>query len=321
MSAAPTRHKSELTFETKRLRGLGWTTFVPRTAKPPVIDGKLDDWPADAEWVAIDGRIVPSRGWAGPAPSSDADLSARVAFAWDERFFYLAAQVRDDERAAKSDSKKWGTPWEHDGLVVLFTPPRWLTDSRRSTGVAPLEAVFGLNYHSPGARPRGLPGASRYAVQDTPGGYALEAAIEVATLGWKPAEVGDRFPFSLILVDHDPSQPSAERFAQYGWNYGPGSAAGKGEARLTGDKDGAGELIAVRPEVSLGAPLRVIGTVDVQSRATLAAIEVLSQAMGRAVRSFDANLRFDQPGRFQVVGELPVTGLEPGPYRLRIRWE
>jgi len=123
-SIAPKAEKAEPSFQTKRIRGLEWTTFVPHVAKPPVIDGELDDWPTDAEWTVIDGRLVPSRGWAGPAPGSDADLSARVAFAWDERFFYVAAHVRDDERAAKSDSKKWGTPWEHDGLVVLFTPPR-----------------------------------------------------------------------------------------------------------------------------------------------------------------------------------------------------
>jgi len=318
--ASPTP-KAELSFQTKRIRGLEWTTFVPHVAKPPVIDGKLDDWPTDAEWIVLDGRLVPSRGWAGPAPGSDADLSARVAFAWDERFFYVAAHVRDDERAAKSDSKKWGSPWEHDGLVVLFTPPRWLTESRRSAGVAPLEVVFGLNYHSLGSRPRELPGASRYAVQDTPDGYALEASIELATLGWRPAEVGDRFPFSLILVDHDPSQPSGERFAQYGWNYGPGSAAGKGEARLMGSASAAGELIVEHQEMPPGAPARFVGTADVKRPAVLRAVDVLGQGTGQVVRSYEAGQRFDQPGRFQMTVQLPLNGLGPGSYRLQMRWE
>ena len=305
----------------KRHRGLEWTTVVHPPTGTISVDGKLTDWPAAAKWpIAIDGTIPPGHGWASPKPASDADLSARVAVAWDKQNLYVAARVRDDDRAKKTDDKKWSSPWSHDGLVVQMNPPGWLTGSHRSVGLSPKSVSFGLNYCSPGAKPRTLPQGGRYAVKDTADGYVLEGAISFESLGWKPARAGDRFPFALILVDRDPAKPAGLKFDQYGWNYGPGSMAGMGEVRLLGAKPVAGELIAERERIAPGRPIRYVGTIDAVAPSAIQAIDVVRLADGQTVATFPVGRRLDQPGRYSLVGELPVKALETGRYGLTLRW-
>jgi len=125
---------------------------------------------------------------------------------WDPGFLYVAAAVRDDERRPKTNNRKWGGPWSHDGLVVQVNSPRWLADSCRGQDAVPASVSFGLNHYSKNATARELSHDSRYVVVDTDDGYRLEAAISFQALGWTPARDGDRFGFALILVDHNPGQ-------------------------------------------------------------------------------------------------------------------
>jgi len=64
-----------------------------------------------------------------------------------------------------------------------------------------------------------------------------------------------------------------------------------------------------------------VGTVDVKRAAVLRAVDVLGQGTGQVVRSYEAGQRFEQPGRFQMTLQLPLKGLGPGSYRVRMRWE
>jgi hypothetical protein len=158
-------------------------------------------------------------------------------------------------------------------------------------------------------------------VNDTADGYTLEAAISFASMGWKPAEVGDRFPLGLILVDVDPHKPGGQQFDQYGWNYGPGSTAGTGEARLMGAEPAAGEIIAERETLTPGAPLRYVGTIDAQGPATLQSLEVAPAGGGAAVASFALGKAIAAPGRHRVWGQLPLPALPAGQYEVRMVWK
>ncbi len=307
-------------FDLKQQRGTEWTAFVPGAAKAPKIDGNLGDWQMDKAFV-IDGSIVPERGWAAPGPESDADLSAQVAMSWDDKNLYLAAVVRDDLKTPHAENDAWGTPFGCDSLVVSIVPPGWLTLGGRSEGPAPLTVMYGLSYYSPGAPGRPLGADCSYAVTDTQDGYAIEAALSFASMGWKPAMVGDRFPLGLILVDVDPGKPGGKVFDQYGWNFGPGSTAGTGEARLMGAGAAAGEVIPERETLAPGAPIRYVGTIDAQGPVTLEAIEVVPLGGGAAVASFDLNRALPGAGRYRLWGQLPLPELPPGRYDLRMVWE
>jgi len=311
----PPRRDGLETCDVKRQRGLEWTTFVTRAAKPVKLDGDLDDWPRLA--ITIDGRIPAGHGWATPKPEGDADLSGKVGLAWDERFLYVAARIRDDDRMPKTDDKKWAGPWSHDGLVLLVHPPGWLTGSHRSSGLSPRELAFGLNYCSPKADPRPLGGEARYAVRDTTDGYTLEAALPIERFGWAPARPGDRFPFALILVDRDPGKAPGRQFDQYGWNFGTGSTAGMGEARLLGAESLAGEIIPEGDTFVVGQEIRYVGTVDVRRPGMLEAINVVPLGKDRPVRRITVRHRFREAGRYRLIGDLSVGRLKPGRYECR----
>jgi hypothetical protein len=306
-------------FEMEQLRGNQWTVFVPPVKQSPQIDGNLAEW--DKLPIVLDASFVPQRGWASPSPEGDADLSAQVAVSWDDKYLYLAAQVRDDEKTSHADQDRWGSPYGCDSLVVNISPPGWLASGVRSQGPASLQVSYGLSYYSPGTQPRPLRPDCSYAVSDAADGYTLEAAISFASMGWKPAEVGDRFPLGLILVDVDPHKPGGQQFDQYGWNYGPGSTAGTGEARLMGAGPAAGEIIAEYETLIPGAPLRYVGTIDAHGPATLQAVEVVPAGGGAAVVSFELGKPIAARGRYRVWGQLPLSALPEGKYKARMVWK
>lgn len=307
--------------DVQRTRGLEWTTMVTRRRTEVRVDGLLDEWPAPAEWpIRLDDSIPPGHGWATPKPEGPADLSARVVVSWDETFLYVAAKVRDDDLAAKTDEDRWGSPWEHDGLVVQINAPGWLTGGRRSVGPVPESVTFGLNYASADAAPRELAAGSRYAVRNTEDGYVVEAAIAFEAMGWRPARIGDRFPFTLILVDRDPHKPAGRQFDQYGWNFGAGSTAGMGEIRLLADGNAAGELIPEHRTIHAGQPIRYVGTVDARCPAVIKAIELVRQSDAKTMARYDVGRQLPESGRYRLMGELPATRLEPGRHELRLVW-
>jgi hypothetical protein len=317
----PGASAAETLFDVKQLRGNEWTVFVPRAEKTPRVDGSLSGWAMDKAPIVMDGSFVPQRGWAAPPPERDAQLSGRVALSWDDKYLYLAAIIRDDDKTPHGAKDAWGTPFGCAGLVVNVSPPGWLTSGARSPGPAPLEVMYGLSYYSPGGSPRPLAPDCKYAVADTKDGYTIEAQISFASMGWTPAEVGDRFPLGLILVDEGRHRPAGHQFHQYGWNYGPGSTAGTGEARLLGAGPAAGEIIPERDSVAPGAPLRYVGTIDAQAAATLQALEVAPVGGGAPVATFALGRTLPGAGRYRLWGQLPLPELPPGRYEVRMVWK
>jgi len=325
VAAAPQRKRAVITearptCDIKWQRGLEWTAFIHCVQRVPQIDGVLADWKdISAERISINASIIPHRGWVAPSPASDADLSGSVWLSWDATSLYLAAEIKDDDLMAPAESGKWGSPFGHDSLVVNVKSPPWLTSGGRSSGLGPADAGFGLSFYAKGQSPRPLGDTARYVARRTKTGYTIEASLPFGLLGWKPADVGDRFPLGLILVDIDPSKPGGERFDQYGWNFGPGSWAGMGEVRLI-DKVGAaaGELIPASDTLLPSGLLQYVGSVDVSAPCTLKSIQVVRKATGAVAATHELNQKLDKPGRYSIVGQIPLPGLGEGEYHLRL---
>lgn len=73
------------------------------TARPPVIDGKMDDaaW-AEAPWTK---DFVDIEGDAKPKPR----FRTRAKMLWDDKYFYVAAEMEEPH--------VWGTLTEHDSVI------------------------------------------------------------------------------------------------------------------------------------------------------------------------------------------------------------
>ena len=91
---------------------------IAEYAKPGAIkiDGNLDDW-AGAAWIDLKEKQVYDAAqaqWGG-----EDDVSARVAFAYDEQSIWIAARVVDDVLAGNGSGQ---FIWQNDCLQVAFDP-------------------------------------------------------------------------------------------------------------------------------------------------------------------------------------------------------
>ncbi len=84
-------------------------TLVPVSAfaTPPVIDGKLDEWPKEGFYTfdRLDSHL-----WRGPQ-----DLTVRCSFRFDAAALYVAVWVRDDDH---QQDKPVNQAWQEDSLQV-----------------------------------------------------------------------------------------------------------------------------------------------------------------------------------------------------------
>jgi Carbohydrate family 9 binding domain-like len=144
-----------------------------RIAKPPTIDGKLDEWSAIPA-LRADSQKQFLRGvglWQGP----DVDSHA-VQLTWDQDNLYLAASVRDPEHVQRY---KLSEVWHDDALWIYLINN---ADAQR------LSAKFTLAQTPDGPQvwdwinSRFVAGATM-AWTATKGGYIYEAAVPWKSLG------------------------------------------------------------------------------------------------------------------------------------------
>jgi hypothetical protein len=261
-------------------------------------------------------------GWKNPPPEGDADLSAEVYLWWDDKgYLYLSAYVTDDELAPTTGQTHWGSPFAYDGVVVLITPPVWLTSGPRATGPVAEQVTFGLSYYSPETDPRPLPGRSTYSsyvAGKSARGYDVEAAISFAALGFRPA-VGDRFPLMLILVDHDPQKPAPQRFHQYGLPTQGSDPRHAAQARLLSAEGWGADLVLDTDSAPAGGAIHCVGTIDVFSQpVTISGLELVSTPNGKLIQRVPCSKTLAPGRRYRMLGtvQLPPE-LPPGRYDLR----
>ena len=119
----------------------------------------------------------------GPKPDNESDLSADVWVAWDEEYFYLYAEVKDDVVRVASTVRPW-----NDCIELKFDPDPskkpliGIVNARLSAlDTADAASTQGVDNLYPErdsflSRKAAVPG--NYARRKTPEGYALELRLE-----------------------------------------------------------------------------------------------------------------------------------------------
>jgi len=210
---------------------------VPRLEQPATIDGDLSEWKyhafTDGLWDIARLRQAP---WYDPAinrltrhgneSSIEEDLAARYFIAWDERFLYLGAEVKDnvnDVSDPAHEPKRW---YFKDAICWFIEAPR--TAAAKKFGEADNAFCFLIDVSKPayGAwwRHGGggktyieepiPPDAVQYSIRMDPqkrgtGDFILEARIAMApTLGasspqWHAPRAGDVYGLEIVHTDPD----------------------------------------------------------------------------------------------------------------------
>lgn len=169
---------------------------VPVGGSAPVVDGDLSDWP-DTPPIVIDGADQISRNFGEWSPD---DASARVRLALVGGVLYVAADVSDDDPMHNPHPAK--AMYKGDALELYLgvagPTNRSVLDKavEFQIGLAPVTedgrpAVFQFHKDEPVAD-------ARIAARRTGRGYALEAAIPLASLG---VDVDKLAPGHLIGLD------------------------------------------------------------------------------------------------------------------------
>lgn len=179
------------------------------------IDGQKDPWysrcttPEEGYLHLSPSDFIPL---SGPKPNSDADLSADIWMAWDETYFYLYAEVKDDVVHVGSSVRPW-----NDCIELKFDPDplqRPLTgivnarlsalDSADAAGMPGVDNLYPErdSLLSPDAS-----SPAHYARRRTRDGYALELRLRWEWITCHnrhvhPA-VGQRFGLAVNIHDND----------------------------------------------------------------------------------------------------------------------
>jgi Domain of unknown function (DUF1083). len=170
-----------------------------RFATPPVVDGKLDEW-GDANRFDLINNAV-----------AGGDGSANIYTGWDENFFYIAADVRDNEVINKNrgdtntlyrgDSLEIfisGTPKE-GGLKQLEPDDYQLMASPTSADGQPKLVMVVDQF---GGKVAPVEGA-KFATTITSRGWTAEIGIPLSALQNFPRAAGGRGAFDIKMNDAD----------------------------------------------------------------------------------------------------------------------
>src|SRR5213592_3154764 len=142
---------------------------VPRLERPPVIDGDLSEWKyvaftdglwdilrlRQAQWYdpsinrLTDHGIAPtvSAGNGLKEPPPEEDLQARYYTAWDEKYLYLGAEVKDnvnDVTDPQHEPKRW---YYKDAICWFIEAPR--EDTAKKFGVGDNAFCFVIDARKP----------------------------------------------------------------------------------------------------------------------------------------------------------------------------
>jgi len=160
-----------------------------RLLAPPIIDGKLSDWPA-AESVGLDrysaytfvGRI-----------DDTTDLSSLIRSGWDEQSVYFAIQVTDDVVIGADSTDVWRDDGVELGLDGLNDDYPWGSDDHQYTIVVDGRLAD-----------RGTATSDiTAAIFEYEGGYDIEVSIPMSKLRSGSPVSGTMMGFTIGIHDDD----------------------------------------------------------------------------------------------------------------------
>lgn len=108
------------------------TLTIPRSKKPVVMDGKPIDWD-DAVSFPMNHPyfVMPQATGRGPLWSGPDDLSAKIYMKWDDKAFYFAADVVDNEHLQNATE---GMMWSQDSIYFGALMREGKVDARYEMG-------------------------------------------------------------------------------------------------------------------------------------------------------------------------------------------
>ena len=211
---------------------------IPLLEKAPKIDGDLGDWKDyayhDGVWDIyrvmhapwFDGgarnRLTDHSSFTGkPEPRPEDDLAARYYMAWDAKYIYLGAEVRDnvnDVKDPKHEDKRW---YFKDAICWFIEAPRDAKSEKFGEGDNAFCFVIDKSRPRYGAWWRHgdatrtyieepIPaGAVEYAIRMTGrgGDFVLEARVEMAATfaksdaKWHAPRVGDEYSVEIVHTE------------------------------------------------------------------------------------------------------------------------
>ena len=179
------------------------------------IDGRKDAWYAQCttpneSFVHLShADFVPL---SGPKPDGESDLSADVWLAWDERYFYFYAEVKDDIVRVGNPVRPWNDcielkfdpdPSKHT-LVGIVNARLSALDSAEA---ASTQGVDNLYPERDSLLTRKAASPENYARRGTPDGYVVELRLLWEWITCKGREVhvsvGQQFGFAVNVHDND----------------------------------------------------------------------------------------------------------------------
>jgi hypothetical protein len=145
-------------------------------------------------------------------PSSDADLSAKIWTAWDEQWFYLYEEVRDDVLSASSPNV-----WEEDCLELKVDPqPTSAANSIWETRFTALGAGAGVSASDELGSVQDS--QKQWARKTVSGGYVLELAVQWSAIksGSETITPSAGMIFGAAINQHD-NDGAGRREASVQW--------------------------------------------------------------------------------------------------------
>ena len=180
---------------------------IGKMPKPPVLDGKLADWPDDSAVILL-GQTNQTLRRAGKW-SGTPDSSAAVRLAWDAEYLYFAAEVADDKPLQAGTGAE---PWQGDTFELFFNihPQQQRMDGFWQIALIP-PLKEGAKLTTAGAQ-KLFDGFDGTAVTRQ-GGYTLECRIPWKNLEGFAPEVGRYMGLQIALDDRDDNG----RKSQFNW--------------------------------------------------------------------------------------------------------
>jgi len=214
------------------------TISIPRLAKPPVIDGDLSEW-RDRAWHDgvwdiyrvrqapwFDGGRINRLTDHGNEPPPEDDLSARYYVAWDERYLYLGAEVRDNVNDTTDPNHEPNRWYFKDAIAWFIEAPRDEVAEKFGEGdhgfcfaIDPKKPEYGAwwRHGTPEKTYVEAPlphAAVSYTIKmnpwgRSPGDFIFEARIDLAATcrqtdrKWTPPKEGDRYSLCIVHTDPD----------------------------------------------------------------------------------------------------------------------